>query len=253
VTDIKNLILTDIQEIITIHSEKGRKVTMKNRQYYGLSFCRSGKITYTHKDKKFISDKTCAVFLPKGKDYSLYGNEEGLFPLINFECEGFDMDTFILIPLTNPESYLKDFEKMKKLSVFSNNNLKMKSIFYDILSRLFSEGITDESILSPAIRYIQNNYSDTSINNRHLASICNVSEVYFRRLFKEQLNTTPKQYILEIRIKRAKMLLENDNLSVTAIAEKCGFSSVYHFCRAFKKLTGITATEFSANTRKSEL
>jgi len=250
---LKNINVTAFNEIICIPSDKGRRVEMENRKSYGLSFCKSGKITYTHKGKNFVSDRYTAIFLPKGGTYSLYGNEEGVFPLINFQCEGFNIDTFLCIPLINPEGYFKDFEKLEKLSIFSNNNLKMKSIFYDILSRLFAENILEDNVISPAIKYIEKNYSNPALNNDILASVCNISEVYFRRIFKEKLNISPKQYILDIRIKRAKQLLENGSLTVTAIAEECGFSSVYHFCRSFKTITGITPTQFTKQNKKIAL
>lgn len=247
---IPDITVTAVKEILTIHSEKGRHVRMENRPFYGLSFCYEGKITYTHKGKTFVSDKNCAILLPKGESYSLYGSETGLFPLINFQCDDLKLDTFRCIPLINPEGYLKDFEKMKKLSIFDGNNLKIKSIFYDILSRLFSENTTEDNIISPAIRHIQNNYSDSTLNNDTLANLCNISEVYFRRIFKEKNGTSPKQYVLDIRIKRAKQLLETGNLSVTQIAEKCGFSGVYHFCRSFKTITGLTPTQFAKQSQK---
>lgn len=247
---IPDITVTAVKEILTIHSEKGRRVKMENRPFYGLSFCYEGKITYTHKGKTFVSDKNCAILLPKGESYSLYGSETGLFPLINFQCDDLKLDIFRCIPLINPEGYLKDFEKMKKLSIFDGNNLKIKSIFYDILSRLFSENTTEDNIISPAIRHIQNNYSDSTLNNDTLANLCNISEVYFRRIFKEKIGTSPKQYVLDIRIKRAKQLLETGNLSVTQIAEKCGFSGVYHFCRSFKTITGLTPTQFAKQSQK---
>lgn len=248
--DIPNINVTSIEEITTIHSEKWRKVKMENRKCYGLSFCIDGKITYTHKGKRFVSDKNCAIILPKGASYDLYGDEEGFFPIINFQCMGLDTDTFITIPIMNRDGYLKDFEKLKKLSIFSSNNLKIKSIFYDILSRLFLENISGENILTPALSHIEKHYNDHTINNSELAKLCNISEVYFRRLFADKIGITPKQYILDIRIKRAKQLLETNSLSVTAVAEKCGFGSVYHFCRAFKNSTGLTPTQFSSQSKK---
>ena len=50
--------------------------------------------------------------------------------------------------------------------------------------------------------------------------------------------------------RRAKQLLETGNLSVTQVAEKCGFSGVYHFCRSFKNITGLTPTQFAKQSQK---
>lgn len=241
---MKDIIVTKINEIITVTSPRGRYNEIKNRYCFGLSFCNSGKITYTHKGFKFVSDKNCAVFLPKGQSYSLYGNESGSFPVINFECEGLELKTINIIPLKNSDSYLKDFEKMKNLFLFNNKSLKAMSIFYDILSRLENEALDEKNLLKTAADYIEKHLSDTTLNNTVLANEMRISEVYFRRLFKKSFGVTPKQFILEIRIKKAKQLLGSNEKNITEISELCGFSSVYHFCRAFKEKTGLTPSEF---------
>ena len=66
-----------------------------------------------------------------------------------------------------------------------------------------------------------------------------VSEVYFRKLFLKHMNTSPKQYIIDIRLQKAKQLLAEGVFSISAISEKCGFSNPYHFCRIFKDRIGI--------------
>jgi AraC-like DNA-binding protein len=247
---INNMVITEITNILTVPSEKGRYFEMKNRGSYAISFCTQGRITYKHKGKTYVSDKNCAVLIPKGQSYSLYGNETGFFPLINFNCKEDLIDTFLVIPLRNAESYIKDLEHMKNLSLFEKSNAKIMSIFYDILSRLSSEEIEGNNILSPAIKYLEENYASCELNNSALAELCHISEVYFRKIFAQQMGITPKQYILDIRIGRAKQLLGSLNISVSQIAEQCGFSSVYHFCRAFRKMTGFTPTEYRKEIQK---
>ena len=96
----------------------------------------------------------------------------------------------------------------------------------------------------PAIRYIEKNYSDERLTNKTLADVCNISEVYLRKLFLKYLNTTPKQYVSEIRLSKAKHLLSDGILKINAIAEQCGFPSSYNFSRFFKEKTGLTPTEY---------
>lgn len=247
---ISNIIVTKIDEVLTVSSPKGRYVEMKDRWCYGLSFCSSGKITYTHNGVNYVSDKSCAVILPKGQSYTLYGNESGFFPVINFECENFLEKDFRIIPLRKNDSYLKDFERMKNLSLFENSQAKIMSIFYDILSRLDSEHLKENNILKIAADCIEASYTDPSLNNTMLAQKMHISEVYFRRIFKESFGISPKQYILDIRIRKAKQLLYSGNISVTKVSEQCGFSSVYHFCRIFKEKTGLTPTEYIKNAGK---
>lgn len=240
---LNNLIITECDDIKTVPSAKGRYEKMNNRRCYGLSFCISGKITYTHNGKKFISDHKNAVILPKGATYTLYGNEKGLFPCINFDCTEKLCDTFVLIPLPESESLIKKYNQMLSLSLFEGNQAKIMSIFYDILHKLSSYSNVNKTIM-PAISFIEKNFHNPNLRNQDLANECNISEVYFRKLFIKQFNTTPKQFIMDIRIQKAKQLLKEGGLKINAISEQCGFSNSYHFCRSFKEKTGLSPTEY---------
>ena len=87
---------------------------------------------------------------------------------------------------------------------------------------------------------IQHPFAKTS----ELAKQCRISEVYFRRIFTSCYNMTPKQFLIDIRINKAKQLLSEGALKINAVAVKCGFSNQYHFCRIFKERTGLTPTEY---------
>lgn len=243
--ELNNITVTEILDISTVISEKGVRYSMIRRPAMGLSFCKSGKIIYRHNGQEFISDKNRAIILPMGASYELARTEAGQFPLINFFCKGFSPETFTVIKLQNPESYIRDFEKMKTLSLFDNNRPAVMSIFYDVINRLCNEEKAEYDILTPAFDYIENNYSDNAINNCFLSELCGISEVYFRKLFAAGRGISPRQYILEVRIRHAKHLLTDTDMTVGEISEQIGFSSVYHFCRAFKNRTGMTPSEYS--------
>lgn len=245
---INKITVTDIKELFTVSSPKGRNETIKNRKSYGLSFCTEGKITYEIGGKQAVSDECHAVILPKGRSYSLYGNKSGIFPVINFDCKDFLCDEVISLPIQSSDTYIKDFEKMKALSLFEENRAKMMSVFYGILHRLSSESSVRNVIL-PAINHIERNYQNPKLSNSVLAEKCNISEVYFRKIFTETYKTTPKQFIVDIRINKAKQLLSDGFLNIGAVAEKCGFSNQYHFCRLFKEKTGFTPTEYMKQNR----
>lgn len=244
----ENTIVTDITKMFTVHSPKERCAIIHNRKTYGLSFCADGKITYTHRQKKFISDKAHAVILPQGQTYSLYGDKAGSFPVINFTCAKKLCDTVTSIAIDNPESYLRDYEKMKTLSLFDGNNAEIMSIFYHMLHRLSSQSPSG-AIIMPAVKYIEENYKIPTLSNGELARICNISEVYLRRMFLQYYNVTPKQFILDIRLNKAKQLLSEGALKIGAVALECGFSSQYHFCRIFKEKVGMTPTDYIIQNR----
>jgi AraC-like DNA-binding protein len=113
--------------------------------------------------------------------------------------------------------------------------------------------VKSKAPLSSIIHFIENNLSDNSISNTSLAQKAGISEVYLRKLFISNLGITPKQYILDLRLKKAKQLLTDTNHTVTTISEKCGFTSPYHFSRIFKEKTGVTPTQYLKEHRKSKI
>jgi len=250
--NICSVTVTRISSIINVYSEEGRYLEIKNRPYYGISFCKNGKIEYVKNGIKTVSDNTCAIILPKGQNYSLFGTKTGEFPLINFDTDQNITDDVLRIPLQNPEAYILEFERLRTSWQNPYGQAKAMSIFYDVLDRMSHEGNNESILLSPALKYVSEHFSESSLSNESLAVAANISEVYLRRLFVKTLRITPKQYILEFRIRQAKQLLSEKAFTVTGIAEKCGFASVYHFCRAFKTITGQTPTEYASTAERTK-
>lgn len=242
--NLSDVTVTQLIDAMTIQSTKGRNFQMHCRRSYALSFCCSGKITYFHMGREFVSDRDHAVLLPKGASYRLYGDEEGSFPLIDFQCDGLFLDTFLLVPLSNPESYWSDFELLRTRLLFPQGRAKAMSIFYDMLHRLSGESIAANPLLLPAIHLLETAFGDPALSNSILAEECGISEVYFRQLFKNQFGISPRQYILELRIRKAKQLLASSRLSISQVAEHCGFTNPYHFSRAFRQATQRTPSEY---------
>lgn len=241
---MENIIITDIEEPFTVNSPAGRRRNIKNRRVYGLTFCISGKITYTHKGNKYISLPDTAIILPQNATYTLYNNEGGIFPVINFRTLTPFTDSFIVIPIKHNTDYIKDYETLQKLTSVPNGRMKAMSILYDMFDRLFSENTKSNPIIDKVIPYIESRLGVTELSNSQIAEAANISESYLRRKFVQVLGTTPKQYILERRIKSAKIFLTETDKKISELSYECGFSSIYHFCRAFRNKTGMTPSEY---------
>lgn len=78
------------------------------------------------------------------------------------------------------------------------------------------------------------------------ADMCNLSESRFSHRFSEIIGTSPKQYIINLRIDAAKELLINSDLSVLQIGESVGFLTQNYFSRIFKKQTGFSPIQYRA-------
>lgn len=68
---------------------------------------------------------------------------------------------------------------------------------------------------------------------------------YMRRCFISDTNKTPLQYLIELRINRAKMLLlQSDYKRISIVSERCGFKDSFYFSTVFKKYTGISPAKY---------
>lgn len=244
-SSISNIVITKINEIRDVYFPKEDIRSVTNRPNYGLSFCQSGKIVYRYGEKQFVSDPSHAVLHPMGGCYKIYGSETGYFPLVDFSCtEDFEAKDIMMFSLRNPESYLKDYEKLKQLMLFPQNNLRMMEIMYQILNRLFMEGTGEKDILEPAMIYLEENYMDPTLTNAILAEKAFISETYFLRLFRKRFGVSPRKYLCDIRIRKAKQLLIGTNYTISSVAQDCGFSDITHFSRAFRGMTGETPMQY---------
>lgn len=238
-----NVTITNVTEVFNVFLPKDSFRTINNRTCYGLSFCEEGQITYMHNGTQVTSDRNHAVILPQNQSYSLRGIQTGMFPVINFTCTAELCDTIISIPIETPDAYISDIKKIQSLVLFCESRMEILSVFYHMLHRMSSQNKYCK-IIQPAVKYIEKNYANPRLTNSELAMQCNISEIYFRRMFTKQYNMTPKQFILDVRINHAKQLLTEGILKINAIAEKCGFSNQYHFDHIFKDKTGLTPTEY---------
>lgn len=93
--------------------------------------------------------------------------------------------------------------------------------------------------LRQVTEFIADNYSkDLKLNE--LAHVAGMSSFHFVREFKRTTGTTPHQYLIKFRIERAKALLAKNELPLTEVGLRSGFSHQSHFTRLFRRITGTT-------------
>lgn len=239
-----NMIITGIDNIFNVHSPKGVPYDMVARKQWGLCICLCGQISFYLNGQRVISDPGCAVLLPQGMTYTIYPDKESLTYVINFSCNAPKSDTIQTLKLRNTQECFKSCEKLKKQFQSGGNQFRLFGMLYRLLADIYDQQQPQHNLLSKVMEHLEKNLSDPNLSNAELARQAGISEVYFRKLFQAHYGTTPKQYILNLRIQKAKQLLIESPFSISAIAEECGFSSVYHFSRVFKEKTGTSPSRF---------
>lgn len=99
--------------------------------------------------------------------------------------------------------------------------------------------------------YLQQHYWEKNLNIMQVASSLQFENSYLRRVYKRKTGKTIGARIDELRILRAKELLEEGTMLNRQIAEQVGYADPYYFSRRFKELCGVSPTEYQ-NELKSE-
>ena len=92
-------------------------------------------------------------------------------------------------------------------------------------------------------KYIDTHFSEDIYLDK-ISELLGVSPKYLSRIVKEQIGINFVQYVTRVRISKATQLLKETTLSINEIMEKTGFNSRNTFVRAFKKLEGVTPSEY---------
>ena len=91
--------------------------------------------------------------------------------------------------------------------------------------------------------FVNDNYK-RNITVGDMAQMCGLSVHYFSSQFKKAYGDTPQDYLIKLRLSKAKQLLETTAYSISDISEMCGFNKVNSFTTQFKRAVGKTPTEY---------
>lgn len=115
-------------------------------------------------------------------------------------------------------------------------------------NRIFLESSrTDPPLINRAKQYLIKHHNDP-ITLAVIAAHLNVSTFYFCKQFKKHVGMRFTDYLARLRIEHAKQILQNPHTRVSEVAFEVGFNSLPHFNRSFKRITGLTPTEFREDT-----
>ena len=230
----------------------------KSSAFIYLNGC-TGQYTDLNTGKSFHAPVKSFVYLPY----------QGRYTVLNIESEKADVDAFLVefnvvlngktITLADAPQLLENcnhyyLEKMMNEIVNSYESIErspslLKSKIYALLayvSNSINKGKENPyRILEPAMEYIEKTpFHLCSVET--MARICGLSGGGFRRLFRQCMGKSPKEYILDIQIKNARNLLEESDMTVRQISEVLNFDTSAYFCRFFKKRTGCSPSEYRA-------
>lgn len=108
--------------------------------------------------------------------------------------------------------------------------------------------------IARVLHFLEDHTSSTDLTLARLAGIAGMSPFHFCRRFKKTTGQSPMQYVIRLRIEQAKKLLKHhaSRMSISQIATAVGFYDASNLNRHFKRLTGLTPTDFIKSSSPSK-
>ena len=241
-----------IQDIFHVTRKTGT-ISYKARDFTGIAFRFSGK-------GKFVSQGTVTnavtgsiTYIPEGTDFDIESDREEII-ILHVKAIGEEDKKIVSITPANIDTFASLFHKINEEWQQRKMGYKNRctSILYTIFEKLektnsdFSD--TKNELIRQGLLYMNMHFTTSSLSVAEIAERCNVSEVYFRKIFKSIYGISPLKAINSLRIEHACRLLESGYYRVSEVASMSGFEDTKYFSTCFKKHTGKTPYEYFKNT-----
>ena len=109
------------------------------------------------------------------------------------------------------------------------------------------EDLTVDDYVDYAVKYIRANYSHLRIAD--VAEYIGISRSYFTEIFHRKMLMSPQEYLMQVRMNRARELLEETQLSVAVVAGSVGYEDQLAFSKIFRKKTGMSPEQYRKKQR----
>lgn len=169
--------------------------------------------------------------------------------------------TSINLPLNTPVRIKEEFTVFSSVRAMKINyvchgkhvcdlmELYIKIILISISESYMNSSEKNEIFISrySELKNLRNSVYEEPSAPWNIEDICikmDISRTYFHRLYKEAFGVTFLRDVIESRLLLGAELLTSTNLSISAVAEKCGYENDSYFMRQFKKYRGCTPSEY---------
>ena len=255
-----------------------QNICYKGRKYVVSLDCRliyvsSGSGVFITPDKKYKLSSGTLIYCQYGVPWKLSCGEDMKFYVVNFDFD-FSYSKIHTMPPVSLENFHSD--KMLKCSdahiedcysgvLYLNNarwaEVDLRIIYNESLRRSMGyeqiqsshlkitliniyRHVNKKLLFMPICKKVESLVSERlDLNNKEIAEILNYHPFYLNDVFKKNTGITLHKYIIKQRMIKSYELLVETDMSLEAIALKCGFSSLAHFSKAFKSEYSVSPSE----------
>ena len=269
-----------ISRLYTVHYfeySKRFSFTGESHDFWELVYADKGDVTVFADDKSFVLEQGNVIFHNPNEWHNVRANgvDAANITIITFASPSKAMSFFenkilsvgqkqkellskivseytnaFKTPLNDP--YTTHLERRSDAAVASEQLIKLFLCEFLILflrndpsgrQRTVRSIHSSDATLNLLINYMEQNITKT-VTLKELMEYSGTNRTAIENIFRENLGRGAVEYFLILKIELAKKYLREDNSNITQISEILGYSSIHYFSRQFKKITGMTPTEY---------
>ncbi len=220
----------------------------KGRTFDALSFRFCADTVIKNDKESFYLKDNSVLFVPSRVDYTRISKRDDLI-VIHFNTNNKVFKKLETFEPQNSEVLATLFREILECWAKKEQGYKYnaKALFYRILAEIYKEfhnENSDTTIMDKSLIYINENFTSPDFSVKEASEKSNISEVYFRKLFKEKYGISPKKYVIEKRIKRAVNLIESGYFRLDEIATMCGYTDYKYFSVQFHSIMGMPPSKY---------
>ena len=163
-------------------------------------------------------------------------------------------DVYIIHGLDTVKYKERIFDIIALQGASTSSYFHANGVLFQIMAMLFDDiGFQESnwgknSVIDEIKYYLNINYAE-KIKLQDMAKSFGIHPNYLTRIFHETYGISPKQYIMDLKLKKARRLLTTTELSVSVIASSLGFDDQLAFSKVFKKEYSVSPTEYRKQSR----
>ena len=136
-------------------------------------------------------------------------------------------------------------------SFLRNDPIQINVVYKSLCNRLIDKS-NKTNVIIEAQKYINRNYNNEYLSISEIANSLGVSQTYLSRMFKREMGSTFSQYLTNVRIKNAIILMRDPSLRLNEIAELIGYGTQNYFNNIFKRSVGISPQDYKIGVVNQE-
>lgn len=164
-----------------------------------------------------------------------------LASILRLMFDGNSLPALAVLPYNGYER-LKSFRTIEEIIRWLEGEVFVRIVEQVTRERGMRDGVKDD-VIRQTIAYVQHHY-DRELSLGMLAELTGLPETQLSQQFKREVGLTFTDYLISLRVEKAKELLRSTEMKVADIAERMNYNNSQNFIRVFKRMAGLTPGEY---------